>query len=166
MTLRFGRLRVPAVVRWPRVEMVSLALALVLSDELSPTDPWVDRFVVVGLAGRHPSSVELAALQWMSDHACELGGRRDRMLVAGGARAARLALTARDSGRPAVRGQLLVHPVWGVEQPMPSDVGGAPPATVVCGACPDGGRRYAERLRAAGVEVHEVREDVPDDCRR
>jgi hypothetical protein len=163
MTLRFGRLRVPTIVRWPRVETVSLALALVLSDELSPTDPWVAGFVVVGLAGRHPSSVELAALQWMSDHACELGGRRDRMLVAGGARAARLALAARDSGRPALWGQLLVHPVWGAEQPMPWDVAGAPPATVVCGAGADGGRRYGERLRAAGVEVHEVRDEVSDD---
>jgi acetyl esterase/lipase len=164
MTLRFGRLRVPTIVRWPRVETVSLAL--VLSDELSPTDPWVAGFVVVGLAGRHPSSVELAALQWMSDHACELGGRRDRMLVAGGARAARLALAARDSGRPALWGQLLVHPVWGAEQPMPWDVAGAPPATVVCGAGADGGRRYGERLRAAGVEVHEVRDEVSDDRRR
>ena len=160
MTLRFGRVRVPTVVHWPRVETVSLAF--VLSDELSPTDPWVEGFVVVGLAGRHPSSVELAALQWMSDHACELGGRPDRMLVAGGARAARLALASRDSvGRHL--GVSFWFTAWGSEQPMPSEVGGAPPATVVCGAGPDGGRRYAERLRAAGVEVHEVRDEVRDE---
>jgi acetyl esterase/lipase len=164
MTLRFGRVRVPTVVHWPRVETVSLAF--VLSDELSPTDPWLDGFVVVGLAGRHPSSVELAALRWMSEHACEFGSRPDRILVAGGAKAARLVLAARDSGRPALTRQLLVHPSFDARQPMPSDVAGAPPATVVCGAGSDGGRRYANRLRAAGVEVHEVRDEVGDDGRR
>ena len=41
---------------------------------------------------------------------------------------------------------------------MPTNVAGAPPATVVCGAAPDGGGRYAELLRTAGVAVHEVRE--------
>jgi acetyl esterase/lipase len=157
MTLRFGSVRVPTTVHWPRVETESLAL--VLSEELSPTDAWVETFVVIGLVGGHPSAVELAALRWVSDHVGEFGARRERMLVAGGARAARLALAARDGGWPALGGQLLVHPVWGAERPMPSDVGGAPPATVVCGPRRDGGRRYAERLRAAGVEVREVRDD-------
>ena len=157
MTLRFGSVRVPTTVHWPRVETESLAL--VLSDELSPTDAWVETFVVIGLPGGHPGAVELAALQWVSDHVDEFGARRDRMLVAGGARAARLALAARDVGWPVVGGQLLVHPVWRAERPMPSDVAGAPSATVVCGPLRDGGRRYAERLRAAGVEVREVRDD-------
>jgi len=156
MTLRFGSVRVPTTVHWPRVETESLAL--VLSEELSPTDVWVRQFVVIGLAGGHPSAVELAALQWVSDHAGEFGARRERMLVAGGARAARLALASRDCGWVALGGQLLVHPLWGARQPMPSDVAGAPPATVVCGPRRDGGRRYADRLRAAGVDVHEVRE--------
>jgi acetyl esterase/lipase len=126
---------------------------------LSPTDAWVETFVVIGLVGGHPSAVELAALRWVCDHVGEFGARRDRMLVAGGARAARLALAARDGGWLALGGQLLVHPVWGAERPMPSDVAGAPPATVVCGPYRDGGRRYAERLRASGVEVREVRDD-------
>ena len=119
MTLRFGSVRVPTTVHWPRVETESLAL--VLSEELSPTDAWVETFVVIGLVGGHPSAVELAALQWVSDHVGEFGARRERMLVAGGARAARLALAARDSGWPALGGQLLVHPVWGAERPMPSE---------------------------------------------
>jgi acetyl esterase/lipase len=156
MTLRFGSVRVPTTVHWPRVETESLAL--VLSEELSPTDAWVERFVVIGLVGGHPTAVELAALKWVSDHVGEFGARRDRMLVAGGARAARLALAARDGGWPALEGQLLVHPVWGAERPMPSDVAGAPRATVVCGPCRDGGHRYAGRLRAAGVEVREVQD--------
>ena len=71
MTLRFGSLRVPTTVHWPRVETESLAL--VLSDELSPTDAWVETFVVIGLAGGHPGAVELAALQWVSDHVGEFG---------------------------------------------------------------------------------------------
>ena len=157
MTLRFGSVRVPTTVHWPRVETESLAL--VLSEELSPTDAWVQKFVVIGLAGGHPGAVELAALQWVSDHVDEFGAHSDRMLVAGGARAARLALAARDGGLPALGGQLLIHPEWGADEPMPSDVAGAPPATVVCGPWRDGGRRYAERLRAAGVEVCVVQDD-------
>jgi acetyl esterase/lipase len=78
------------------------------------------------------------------------------VLVAGGARAARLALAARDSGWPVLRRQLLVHPAFTKRRPMPTNVAGASPATVVSGRRRDDGRRYAERLRAAGVEVHEV----------
>jgi hypothetical protein len=123
MTLRFGSLRVPTTVHWPRGAVVSLAL--VLTDELSPTDPALESCVVVGLAGGIPGSIELMALQWVSDHLRELGAEGDRMLVAGGARAARLALATRDSGWPVRRRQL------------------------------DGG--HAERLRATGIEVYEVR---------
>lgn len=157
MTLRFGSVRVAATVHWPRVETVSLAL--VLSDELSPIDSWLEPSVVVGLAGGIPSSIELAALHWVSQHVDELGAEDDCLLVAGGARAARLALAARDSGWPVLRRQLLVHPRFTAEQPMPTNVAGAPPATVAFRGEHDGGRRYAERLRAAGVEVHEVRDD-------
>ena len=120
MTLRFGSVRVAATVHWPRVETVSLAL--VLSDELSPIDSWLERSVVVGLAGGIPSSIELAALHWVSQHVDELGAEGDCLLVAGGARAARLALAARDSGWPVLRRQLLVHPRFTAEQPMPTNV--------------------------------------------
>ena len=157
MTLRFGSLRVPTTVHWPPVETV--CLALVLCDELSPADPLVGHCVVVGLAGVHSGSIELAALHWVSEHIHELGAKGDRMLVAGGARAARLALAARDSGWPVLRRQLLVHPRFTVEQPMPTNVVGAPPATVISGEGNDDARRYAERLRAAGVEVDEVLDD-------
>lgn len=154
MTLRFGSLRVETTVHWPRVETVSLAL--VLGDELSPTDAWVESFVVVGLAGSHPSAVELAALQWVAEHVGEFGADGDQVLVAGGARAAGLALATRDSGWPPLRRQLLVHPRFTAERPMPANVAGAPPATVVCGARGDAGRRYAERLRGAGIDVLEL----------
>ena len=157
MTLRFGPLRVPTSVRWPRAD--AGWLAFVVSDELSPADPWVENHVVVGLAGSQPAALELAALQWVADHAAELGAEADRVLVAGGARAAWLALAARDSGWPVLRRQLLVQPRFGPGRPMPIDLADAPRATVVHGRPDDDGRRYAERLRAAGVHVEEVRDD-------
>jgi hypothetical protein len=157
MTLRFGSLRVPTTVRWPTAETVSLAV--VLTDELPRTDPWLENCVVVGLPGFYSSSIELAALQWFSEHVGEFGAKGDHMLVAGGARAAMLALAARDGGWPVLRRQLLIRPRFTARHPMPRNVAGAPPATVVWATGLDDGRRYAARLRAAGVEVHEVRDD-------
>jgi len=157
MTLRFGALRVPTTVHWPQVSAVSLAL--VLSDELSPTDHWLRRSVVVGLAAGNPARVELAVLCWAAEHSAELGAGRDRIVVAGGGRAARLALAARDTGWPVLWRQLLVHPRFSADQPMPADVAGAPSAIVVCADRQDDGRRYSGRLRAAGVHVREVGDD-------
>jgi hypothetical protein len=157
MTLRFGSLRVPTTVHWPTGETVSLAL--VVSDELAPTDPSLENYVVVGLAGAHARSIELATLRWISDHVGEFGADGDHILVAGGARAAILVMAARDGGWPVVRRQLLVHPRFTVWHPMPRNVAGAPRATVVSAAGLDDGRRYAARLRVAGVEVDEVRDD-------
>lgn len=153
MTLRFGSLRVPTKVHWPQVTTVWLAL--VLSDELEPTDPRVDSSVVIALPGRHPGWLELATLHWAGEHAGELGADGDRLLVAGGARAAMLALAARDAGWPVLSRQLVVHPEFTGPQRMPDDVAGAPPAIVVCGERDDGSR-YAARLRSAGVAVQEV----------
>jgi hypothetical protein len=160
MTLRFGALRVPTTVRWPRVDAVSLAL--VLSDELPPTDHWLENSVVVGLAAGNRGQVELAALHWLAEHSGELGADCTRILVAGGARAARLALAARDSGWPVLWRQLLVHPKFTAEHPMPANVAGAPTAVVVCGDRQDDGRRYSGRLRAAGVQVRDVGDDGRD----
>ncbi|MBV8221563.1 MAG: alpha/beta hydrolase fold domain-containing protein, partial [Solirubrobacterales bacterium] len=157
MTLRFGALRVQTTVHWPQVNAVSLAL--VLSDELSPADPWLESSVVVGLVMASPGQIELAALYWLAEHSGEFGADRDRIVVAGGARAARLALAARDSGWPVLWRQLLVHPRFTAEQPMPTNLVGAPSAIVVCGERRDDGRRYSERLRAAGVRVREVDDD-------
>jgi hypothetical protein len=157
MTLRFGRLRVPTTVRWPRVPAASLAF--VVSDELSPGDRWIEDHIVVALAGAHPEPIDLAALRWVAEHVGALGAPADRLLVAGGARAARLAVAAGDSGWPVLRSQLLVRLEFSATWPMPTHVVQAPPATVVRGGRRDDGPRYAERLRLAGVEVHEVRGD-------
>lgn len=159
MTLRFGSLRVPTTVHWPRV--TTAWLALVLSDELSPTDPWVESSVVIAVPGRHPGWLELATLHWAGEHAAALGADGDRLLVAGGARAAMLALAARDAGWPVLRRQIVVRPDFSRPHRMPDDVAGAAPAIVVCGERDDGAR-YAARLRAAGVEVHEVRDGDRD----
>jgi hypothetical protein len=158
MTLRFGSLRVPTTVHWPRVDTVSLVL--VLSDELSPAARCLGNSVVVGVAAGNPGEVELAAVHWVAEHSGELGAHGDRMLVAGGARAARLALLVRDSGWPVLWRQLLVHPTFTAEVPMPTNLAGAPRAIVVCERWHDDGRRYSDRLRAAGVRVHEVRDDL------
>ena len=159
MTLRFGSLRVPTTVHWPRLSTVWLTL--VLGDELAPTDPWVESSVVIAVPGRHPGWLELATLHWAGEHAGELGAAGDCLLVAGGARAAMLALAARDAAWPVLRRQLVVRPEFSLTQLMPEDVAGAPPAIVVCGE-DDDGSRYAARLRAAGVEVQEVRDGQRD----
>ena len=157
MTLRFGSRRVPTTVHWP--DVATGALALVLSDELSPLSRWVRGFVVVSITGGQSTSVEHATLQWVAEHVEELGAPTDRLLVAGGARAARLVLEVRDGGWPVVHRQLLVHPAFTAAQPMPAWLVGAPPATVVWGAANDDGSRYAQRLREAGIEVREVHDD-------
>ncbi|MFM8390462.1 MAG: alpha/beta hydrolase, partial [Actinomycetota bacterium] len=66
---------------------------------------------------RFPAAVDDAweALKWVADNAEKLGGRADRIAVAGwsagGNLAAVVAQMARDNGGPALRGQLLLTPV-------------------------------------------------------
>lgn len=156
MTLRFGSVRVATCVRWPEPGG-SMALALVLADELSPGHPRVSDAIVVGVYGPHPTLAQLEVVHWLAEHAAELGADRENIVVAGGARAAALALAVRDSGWPGLRRQLLIRPVFSPRCPMPVNLAGAPEATVVCRADGrDHGARYAARLRAAGVHVQEV----------
>jgi acetyl esterase/lipase len=155
MTLRFGAVRVPTSVHWPQT--ATMSVALVLTAELSATNPLVANFTVITLAGSQPAEIEFAALQWLGDHAGQLGASPEHVLVAGGARTTMLAVAARDSGWPALERQLIVHPSFCAEHPMPTDVSGVAPATVVCGGDDaDDGARYAGRLRHAGVPVEEV----------
>jgi acetyl esterase/lipase len=156
LTLRLGGKRLRADVYWPRA--TTAGSALVLADELAPNDPLVSEHVVVALSGRRRATDELGALGWLAEHGAELGAEADRLIVAGGAGAARLAVAVRDAGWPMLRGQVLVHPRFGAERPMPTAVADVAPATVVHGGDGrDDGARYAALLRDAGVSVEEVR---------
>jgi len=119
----------------------------------------------------------VAALEWAADHGTELDADPARLLVAGegtgAAVAGAMALHARDNWWPGITRQLLIHPVldvWHPSVPYVSSLRSAPvagvaPATIVAGAAPgNGGRRYAARLRAAGVEVEEIRRERPADA--
>jgi carboxylesterase type B len=104
---------------------------------------------------------DLSALDWAAEHARELGARPGALVVAGdragAARAARLAVHARDGGWPVLRRQVLVLPAFTEARLTPSHVAGTAPATIVTtGARGDDGSRYAATLRDAGVEVQEL----------
>ena len=103
----------------------------------------------------------MATLGWAAEHARELGADPEKLVVggqlAGAALAARLAVDARDSGWPVVSRQMLVRPEFSDSCPVPSEVAGTPPATIVTtGSRRDDGSRYAATLRDAGVEVREL----------
>jgi acetyl esterase/lipase len=80
------------------------------------------------LAPEHPFPAGVndawAALQWVGEHAAELGGDPTRIAVAGdsagGNLAAVTALLARDSGGPALTFQLLWYPVATADLSLPS----------------------------------------------
>ena len=156
LTLRFGAARLRARVDWPRSSVAGIALAL--TDGPAWGDGFLDDCVVVTPLGSRRPNDELGALEWLADHAGELGAGSGHLVLVGGARAARLAVTARDRGWPQLHRQVLIHPRFSPEHPIPSDVAGVAPATVVCGDDRrDDGPRYAALLRDAGVSVMEVR---------
>jgi acetyl esterase len=80
------------------------AIVVSVDYRLAPESPW-------------PAAVQdvYAATDWAAQHADELGGDPARLLVAGDSAGGNLAtvtaLLARDRGRPAIVGQLLVYPV-------------------------------------------------------
>jgi hypothetical protein len=90
------------------------------------------------------------AVNWAADHARQLGADPERLLVAGGGLAARVAVHARDAGWPPLARQLLIGPDLAGWPQASASLSAVAPATVV--NAPD----YASRLRAAGVEVEEL----------
>ena len=93
-------------------------------------------------------------LEWAADHADELGGDAERIVLAGlhdgAALAARLALRARDERWPPISRQLLIHPRSLSIDRSRALRGVAPVAISGSDAT---ALRYAARLRAAGVRV-------------
>ena len=75
----------------------------------------------------YPAATEdaWAALQWVHEHAADLGGDRGRIAVmgdsAGGNLAAVTALMARDTGTPDLSAQVLIYPVVEVHERWPSE---------------------------------------------
>ena len=185
LRLRFGSTLLQAQIYWPSNSVASAhALALLLANRTKLQSAHNADLLGRGLSAgadvvvlRVPDRAQcLAALTWAADHADELGGQADRLMVAGagpsGAHAARLAIIARDKGWPVVQRQVLVHPQFTVGCPPPARVVGVAAATIVSGTrTHDHARRYAARLKRAGVEVDELREpysrrgDVDDEMR-
>jgi acetyl esterase/lipase len=178
LTLRFGADRLPGRVHWPSpiARSVDAPLVLLIADEdLGAAAAFAASLcaaasaVVLSISAlrgtrtfrRSADGVVVQALAWVTDHAADLGGDPQLMAVAGsgkgGASAARLATAARDEGWPRLRRQLLVNPLFGPADPMPTDVTGVAPASIATarGANHEG-PRYAELLRAAGIDVEEI----------
>jgi alpha/beta hydrolase fold len=171
--LRLGHTLLDAQIYWPpsACARAGTSLVLLLVDETTPRG--VKSGDVLGhvlSAGAnlvvlrvHDRTHSVPALMWAADHAHELGGRPDRLMVAGcgvsGAWAARVAMNARDRGWPVPYRQVLVHPRFMITCPPPQRVVGVAPATIVSASGPrDHARRYAARLKRSGVEVCELRE--------
>lgn len=162
LTLRFGGVRLPGRVCWPgATEPAPAPLVLLVdgADELARRLAGAATAVVLAVADH-----ELDALRWAAEHAAELGAQPTGLLVAGervgAARAAALAIAARDAAWPALRRQVLLEPRFTATFPMPSVVADVAPATIVHASASANGAagRYAARLRAAGVAVDELRD--------
>jgi acetyl esterase len=175
---------VHASVAWPAPAEIPPAIVVFFADPARPagllTRP---AGVVVLTVAIRPAPLDLTAtpfddasavLGWAADHAGELDADPDRLLVAGegagAALAAAVTLHARDEWWPAIVRQVLIHPdldAWNASVPYASSLreaplAGAAPATVVSGS-DDDGSCLAARLREAGVEVEELRDEgTPD----
>ena len=135
---------IPVRIYWPQAEPGNLPIVVFYHGggfalgDLETHDP-VARAHAVGadaivvsvdyrLAPEHPFPAGpndcWAALQWVAEHAAELGGDPDRIAVAGdsagGNLAAVIAQRARDEGGPALKFQLLWYPTITADLSMPS----------------------------------------------
>ena len=147
-----------ARVTWPAEASDASPLAILFAD------PELDAGALSRTLACHAGCVVLAladaragrdAVAWPADHAAELGADPSRVVVIGHGTGARRALAAavdaRDDGWPPLVRQVLVHPALG---PLPAELDGLPPTTVISGG-DDDGPHCAARLRAAGVAVDE-----------
>jgi hypothetical protein len=175
LTLRFGGRRLRTRVYWPAATSAGTVTPLTVlidceaprcfdsADLLSRVLCAAAATTVLCLSVRREAAADrdsaVAALGWASEHAGDLGTHPGRLMVAGrhhgGARAAWLALDARDSGWPRLSQQVLVHPRF-AGCPLPSDLAGVAPATIIGDSARDDGRRFAALLRRCGNPVEEL----------
>jgi acetyl esterase/lipase len=170
LTLRFGAERLHGRVYWPAATTAPPLILLLGGardgETFSASLSSVAGAVVLSFS-RPPSEpsdvvVEVATLGWAAEHAFDLGADPQRLLIGGtydsAGRAARVAIVARDQGWPAIRRQVLVYPVFDGACPIPLEVAGTPPTTIMTRTPADPDlTRYTARLRAGGVEVDELR---------
>jgi acetyl esterase/lipase len=177
LLLRFGQHRMGGRVYWPKSTAADTAAPLTFVPTVADRGN-VDSLCralcsaadTVVLAVPSPRGArqdyELAALGWIVEHAAELDAQTEHLMVAGegagGARAARLTICARDNGWPQLCRQVLVYPTFTQACPMPSLLVGVPPATVISSDTGiDDGSTYAARLRASDIDVDELRCPTP-----
>ena len=166
LTLRFGAERLRGRVHWPAVATPS-PLIFVLGaasdkDAFGASLSSEAGAVVLWFAAPHEWTMAEAALGWAAEHGPDLGSAPHGLVVAGvdlgGGYAVRLALAARDHGWPDLRRQLLVHPIFDAAWAVPANSAGLAPATVVTTTPPEAtASRYLAALRAAGVDIDELR---------
>jgi hypothetical protein len=101
-----------------------------------------------------------SSIEWIADHAAQLGADGQRLILAGveggAAMAAALTVRARDRGWPDVEHQVLIHPRLGAAV-RETQLAGIAAATVIGGD--HDSRAYVDGLRRAGVPVWQ-----PDDA--
>lgn len=169
LTLRFGAERLRGRVHWPPATTPS-PLIFALGDAsdgeaFGAALSSVAGAVVLWFETPHDASIAAGALGWAAEHTADLGCNARGLVVAGvdlvGSYVVRLALAARDDGWPGLRRQLLLHPMFDAAWAIPENGTGLAPATVVTTTPPEAtARRCIATLRAAGVDIDEIR--VPD----
>jgi hypothetical protein len=99
-----------------------------------------------------------ASIEWIADHAAQLGADGRGLILAGleggAAVAAALTIRARDRGWPRVAHQVLIHPRLGVAPVRETELAGVAAATVIGGD--EDSRAYLDGLRRAGVGVWQL----------
>lgn len=166
LTLRFGSERLRGRLYWPALGSESPLIFVIGAasdgDAFGASLSSAAGAVVLWFAAPRDASMAAAAFGWAAEHADDLGSDPRRMIVAGvdlgGGHAACLAVAARENGWPDVRRQLLIHPMFDKAWAIPASGTGLAPATIVTTTPPEAtASRYIASLRAAGVDIDELR---------
>jgi acetyl esterase/lipase len=166
LTLRFGAERLRGRVHWPATTSPSPLIFILGAagdrDAFGTSLSAAAGAVVLWFETPCEVSLAAGALGWAAEHAPELGSDPRALVVGGvdvgGGRAVSLAIAARDHGWPALHRQLLLHPMFDTAWEAPASGTGLAPATVVTTTPPEAtASRHVAGLRAAGVDIDELR---------